>query len=61
MTATVAVAREGAGVMLIERYGYLGGMITVGNAALCILENSTSGTLNIKLFQKTLTTNGVLL
>lgn len=32
--AALAAARHGARVMLIERYGYLGGMLTAGNAGL---------------------------
>jgi len=32
--AALSAARQGASVMLIERYGYLGGMITAGNAGL---------------------------
>ena len=32
--ASIAAARQGARVVLIERYGYLGGMITAGNAGL---------------------------
>ncbi len=34
VVAALAAARGGASVMLIERYGYLGGMITAGNAGL---------------------------
>jgi hypothetical protein len=34
VVAAIAAAREGASVMLVERYGYLGGMITAGNAGL---------------------------
>ena len=34
VVAAVAAARQGARVVLIERYGYLGGMITAGNAGL---------------------------
>jgi len=32
--AALAAARGGARVMLVERYGYLGGMVTAGNAGL---------------------------
>lgn len=32
--AALAAARNGASVMLVERYGYLGGMMTAGNAGL---------------------------
>ena len=32
--AALAAARNGAQVMLVERYGYLGGMVTAGNAGL---------------------------
>lgn len=32
--AAIAAARGGADVMLIERYGYLGGMVTAGNCGL---------------------------
>ena len=34
VVAAIAAARQGARVMLIERYGYLGGMITAGHAGL---------------------------
>ena len=34
VVAAVSAARSGANVMIIERYGYLGGMITAGNAGL---------------------------
>jgi vacuolar-type H+-ATPase subunit E/Vma4 len=34
VVAAIAAARAGTNVMLIERYGYLGGMITAGNAGL---------------------------
>jgi len=34
VVAAIAAARTGADVMLIERYGYLGGMLTAGNAGL---------------------------
>ena len=34
VVAALAAARVGAKVVLIERYGYLGGMITAGNAGL---------------------------
>ena len=32
--AALSAARNGANVMLVERYGYLGGMLTAGNAGL---------------------------
>ena len=32
--AALAAARQGASVLLVERYGYLGGMMTAGNAGL---------------------------
>ena len=34
VVAAIAAARAGVNVLLIERYGYLGGMITAGNAGL---------------------------
>ena len=34
VAAALAAARGGANVMLVERYGYLGGMITAGNAGM---------------------------
>jgi hypothetical protein len=34
VVAALAAARNGVNVMLVERYGYLGGMLTAGNAGL---------------------------
>ncbi|MGH3746838.1 MAG: FAD-dependent oxidoreductase, partial [Micromonosporaceae bacterium] len=43
IAAAVGAARAGAGVMLMERYGYLGGNLTAGLVGPCMTSYSLDG------------------
>ncbi|MCK4982524.1 MAG: FAD-dependent oxidoreductase [Victivallaceae bacterium] len=57
VVAALAVARGGANVILIERYGYLGGMITAGNAGLTMYTKYSGNSEEHRKDEKALTTN----
>ena len=55
--AAIAAARTGATVVLIERYGYLGGMLTAGNAGLTMYMKYSGNALEHLKDERTLETN----
>ena len=55
--AAIAAARTGAKVVLIERYGYLGGMLTAGNAGLTMYMKYSGNALEHLKDERTLETN----
>lgn len=57
VVAALAAAREGANVVLIERYGYLGGMITAGNAGLTMYTKYSGDAREHAIDERTLETN----
>ena len=57
VVAALAAARGGVRVILIERYGYLGGMITAGNAGLTMYTKYSGDTREHAIDEKTLETN----
>ncbi len=57
VVAAIAAARGGANVTLIERYGYLGGMITAGNAGLTMYTKFSGNPDEHNKDQKALATN----
>ena len=57
VAAAIAAARGGANVMLIERYGYLGGMVTEGNAGLTMYTKYSGDAREHAIDEKTLETN----
>ena len=57
VVAATAAAREGANVILIERYGYLGGMITAGNAGMTMYTKYSGNAREHEIDEKTLATN----
>ncbi|MCX6992904.1 MAG: FAD-dependent oxidoreductase [Kiritimatiellaeota bacterium] len=57
VVAAIAAARRGASVMLVERYGSLGGMMTSGNAGLTMYTKFSGNLLENTKDHKTLATN----
>ena len=56
VTAAVAAARQGAKTLLVERYGYLGGMLTAGNAGMTMYTKYSGPRAEHREDQKTLKT-----
>lgn len=57
VAAALAAARGGANVMLVERYGYLGGMITAGNAGMTMYTKYSGNAAEHAKDEKALETN----